>query len=179
MTGRKLSKLNSTFSTLKNETSKKVVSKISFGKNKINKASFIKNNSKINIHNNNNNLRKRKLINNAYNKGNEKDALGKIRAKISEIIKLINNNKLVKEYNYHTNNKQNSGLFNSNQRKKIYEIKSKNDISSNKSKNNKVNKIENRNNSKKNLYLSSSFLYKKKEKLFKSNNVNKNINFKI
>ena len=162
MTGTKLSKLNTTFSTLKNEASKKMSSKMSFKKSKTNKTSFIKNNSKKNIQKNNN-LRK----SNVYNKINEKDTLGKIRAKISEIIKLINNNKLVKEYNYYTNNKQNSSSFNANPRRKNLDSKSKNEINLHKYKNNKTNKIENKNNSKKNLYLTSSFLYKKKEKLNK------------
>ena len=136
--------------------------------------------SQNNINNNTtNNTKKMKLSYCSISKTNDKECIDKIRKKISEITKIINNNKNCKNYNYHMNNKINSSLYKSSVNQKNSKIKSKYDMVSSYCSNNN-NKLRMSNeiktnivNKNKKLFLSTSFLIKPKTKIIEKNSFKK------
>ena len=95
---------------------------------------------------NNNNILNKSKFSFVYDKASEKTSIEKIRAKISEINKFINNNKNIRVNNYQTNNKNNSIIVNNNQNQKNSKIKKKYEIGSTYFTNNVYKKINNTNN---------------------------------
>ena len=162
-----------TVSTSINSGTKVISSKIIFKQNNnITKSNFI--NAQKSFQS-----KKHKLSYFSFNNNNEKTSLERIRNKISEISKLINNNKNFSGYNTH--NKMNSNKivfkYNSNATK----TKNKLELNSNKSINNKLNTssdIKTCINKNKKLLFSSSFIVKPKAKIATKTNIKKNINTK-
>jgi hypothetical protein len=162
-----------TVSTSINSGTKVISSKIIFKQNNnITKSNFI--NAQKSFQS-----KKHKLSYFSFNNNNEKTSLERIRNKISEISKLINNNKNFSGYNTH--NKMNSNKivfkYNSNATK----TKNKLELNSNKSINNKLNTssdIKTCINKNKKLLFSSSFIVKPKAKIAEKTNFKKHINTK-
>jgi hypothetical protein len=162
-----------TVSTSINSGTKVISSKIIFKQNNnISKSSFINVQKSFQT-------KKHKISYCSFKNNNEKTSLERIRNKISEISKLINNNKYFSGYNTH--NKMNSNKivfkYNSNAAK----TKNKLELNSNKSINNKLNAssdIKTCINKNKKLLFSSSFIVKPKAKIATKTNIKKNINTK-
>ena len=136
--------------------------------------------SQNNINNNNNNTKKMKLSYYSISKTNDKTCIDKITKKISEITKIINDNKNCKNYNYHMNNSINSSLYKSSVNQKNNKIKSKYDMVSSYCSNNNNKKLRMSNeiknnivNKNKKLFLATSFLIKPKTKIIEKNNFKK------
>ena len=166
----------STFDTKNGVISKIISSKKIFKQNDITNR---KNKNNLNNNNNskifqiNNNYSTKNTFSNLLNeKIREKSTINKIRAKISEITKLINNKNInIKMYNYQLNNKINTNLFNNNvQNTKINKIKTIEKGSICCSKNISKNLNINNNNINKKLFLSSSFFVRPKTKFVEKKN---------
>ena len=178
-----------------NGRNKIISTRIIFKKKYNNKLNFITNNNckktiqfkTINHKNNNNNSNSKKynLSYCSFNKNTEKISIEKIRKKIAEISKIINNKNLK---GYHLKNKANTnitGLFNTiqigktNKNRNKAELFPKNNNNGNNSNtNNKLNS-ERKSflNSNKKLMLSSSFVNKPKIRIVDKNNIKRFINF--
>lgn len=198
-----IASMNKTISNTNTNTNNNAPNSISLtGRNKIistriifkqkynNKLNFVTSNNykrsiqfKTNNNNNKNNSNSRKynLSYCSFNKSTEKISIEKIRKKIAEIAKIINNKNLK---GYHLKNKANTnitGLFNTNQNAKINKNRNKAELlpKNNNSKiNNKINS-ERKSflNSNKKLMLSSSFVNKPKARIVDKNNIKRFINF--
>ena len=152
---------------LSNANNNSISSNKNFGNKIISSAILFKQNANKTINDNlkktlqftnNNNILNKSKFSFVYDKANEKTSIEKIRAKISEINKFINNNKNIRVYNYQTNNKNNSIIVNNNQNQKKSKIKKKYEIGSAYFTNNTYKKIYNTNNNNcinKNLFLPS------------------------
>ena len=171
----------------------KVIStRIIFKQKNSNKLNFLNNNNckktvqfkTINNNINNSNSKKYNLSYCSFNKSTEKISIEKIRKKIAEISKMINN-KNVK--GYHLKNKANTnitGLFNINQNVKINKIRNKTELFSKKN-NKNVNNTNNKLNSErksfidnnKKIMLSSSFANKPRVRIVDKNNIKRFIHF--
>jgi len=195
--------MNKTISNTNNNTSNnisltgrnKIIStRIIFKQKYNNKSSFINNNNCkktvqfkniTSTNNNNSNSKKYNLSHCSFNKSCEKISIEKIRKKIAEIAKIINNKNLK---GYHLKNKANTnitGIFNTNQnakinknRNKAMELFPKNNNGNVNNNNNKINS-ERKSfiNSNKKLMLSSSFVNKPKVRIVDKNNIKRFINF--
>ena len=162
---------------LYNANNNTITSNKNFGNKIISSAILFKQNANKTINDNlkksfpfanNNNILNKSKFSFVYDKGNEKTSIEKIRAKISEINKFINNNKNIRVYNYQTNNKNNSIIVNNNQNQKKSRIKKKHEIGSTYLTNNVYNKINNTNNNiciNKNLFLPSFINFRPKTKI--------------
>ena len=148
------------------------------------KTSKNSNNNNNNNNNNNSNSKKYNFSYTSFNKNTEKISIEKIRKKIAEISKIINNKNLK---GYHLKNKANtkiSGLFNTNQNSKINKNKNKAELfpkNNNNNGNQTINKLNSErksfiNNNKK-LMLSDSFVNKPKVRIVDKNNIKRFINF--
>ena len=155
--------------TIMNPGASKVLSsKIIFkqNNNNKNKNNLNNNNSKIKFQINNNYSTKNAFSQLVNEKIKEKSTIDKIRAKISEITKLINNKNInIKMYNYQTNNKINSSI-NNNQNLKINKMKTIEKGSTYYTKNIYKN-LNNNNNINKKIFLPSSFFTRQKTKFVK------------
>ena len=176
-----------------NGRNKIISTRIIFKKKYNNKLNFITNNNckktiqfkTINHKNNNNNSNSKKynLSYCSFNKNTEKISIEKIRKKIAEISKIINNKNLK---GYHLKNKANTnitGLFNTIQIGKTNKNRNKAELfpknnGNNSNTNNKLNS-ERKSflNSNKKLMLSSSFVNKPKIRIVDKNNIKRFINF--
>ena len=162
-----------TFSTSINSGTKVISSKIIFKQNNnISKTNFINSQKSFQF-------KKNKLSYCSFKNNNEKTSLERIRNKISEISKLINNNKNFSGYNTHNKLNSNKIVFkyNSNANK----TKNKLELNTNKSINNKLNAssdIKTCINKSKKLLFSSSFIVKPKVKIAEKTNFKKIINTK-
>ena len=176
---RLLNNYNSTStSTIINAGASKVISsKIIFNKNKnnnINKKNRnnLNNNSKIFYQINNNNSTKNEFSNLLNEKIREKSTIDKIRAKISEITKLINNKNInIKMYNYQINNKMNSNPVNNNQNLKTSKMKANEKGSTCYTKNIYKNLNINNSNINKKIFLPSTFFIRPKSKYVERKNI--------
>ena len=171
----KESKLINTSST--NSILLKEGTKISYFKENThnNEKIFIKNKNPSQKNKNYANYAANKLSHLSFSKTNEKANLERIREKISEINKIINNNKNFKINNYHSNNKTNSILYSNYQkdRNNIIKTKFKSGMRASNININKKLNISDVNKNKK-LLLSNSFIYSK-IKFEEKNNSNKYI----
>ena len=175
---RLLNNYNSTStSTIINAGASKVISsKIIFNKNKnnnINKKNRnnLNNNSKI-FYQINNNSTKNEFSNLLNEKIREKSTIDKIRAKISEITKLINNKNInIKMYNYQINNKMNSNPVNNNQNLKVSKMKANEKGSTCYTKNIYKNLNINNSNINKKIFLPSTFFIRPKSKYVERKNI--------
>ena len=171
----KESKLINTSST--NSILLKEGTKISYFKENThnNEKIFIKNKNPSQKNKNYANYATNKLSHLSFSKTNEKANLERIREKISEINKIINNNKNFKINNYHSNNKTNSILYSNYQkdRNNIIKTKFKSGMRASNININKKLNISDVNKNKK-LLLSNSFIYSK-IKFEEKNNSNKYI----
>ena len=171
----KESKLINTSST--NSILLKEGTKISYFKENThnNEKIFIKNKNPSQKNKNYANYAANKLSHLSFSKTNEKANLERIREKISEINKIINNNKNFKINNYHSNNKTNSILYSNYQkdRNNIIKTKFKSGMRASNININKKLNIRDVNKNKK-LLLSNSFIYSK-IKFEEKNNSNKYI----
>ena len=163
-----------TVSTSINSGTKVISSKIIFKQNNnITKTNFI--NGQKSFQSN-----KHKLSYISFKNNNEKTSLDRIRNKISEISKLINNNKNFTGYNTHNKMNSNKITFKYNNSNAT---KAKNilELNTNKSINNKINTsndIKTCINKNKKLLFSSSFIVKPKVKINEKTNIKRNINTK-
>ena len=160
-----------TVSTSINSGTKVISSKIIFKQNN--------NNSKTNFINGQKSFqsKKHKLSYCSFKVNNEKTSLERIRNKISEISKLINNNKYFNGYNTHNKLNSNKIVFkynaNANKTKNKMELYTNKSISNNLSTSSDIKTCINKS---KKLLFSSSFIVKPKVKI--ATNINKNINTK-
>ena len=171
----------------------KIISTRIIFKQKYNKLNFINNKNckkkiqfKTNNNNNNNNSNSKKynLSYCSFSKSTEKISIEKIRKKIAEISKIINNKNL-KEY--HLKNKANTnikGIFNTNQNEKINKNRNKAELFLKKNNNNGINNNNKLNserksfiNNDKKIMFSSSFANKTKVRIVDKNNIKRFINF--
>ena len=171
----------------------KIISTRIIFKQKYNKLNFINNKNckkkiqfKTNNNNNNNNSNSKKynLSYCSFSKSTEKISIEKIRKKIAEISKIINNKNL-KEY--HLKNKANTnikGIFNTNQNEKINKNRNKAELFLKKNNNNGINNNNKLNserksfiNNDKKIMFSSSFANKPKVRIVDKNNIKRFINF--
>lgn len=170
--GARLSNSNniSSNSSIINIGNKKISSSILFKQNN-NKTINNNNNFKKSFQINNNSILSKSKISFLYDKTNEKSSIEKIRAKISEINKFINNYKnIIKVYNYPTNNKMNSTIVNNNQSRKERKIIKNIELGSTYFTNNIYKKLNNTNNSiNKNIFLPSSINVRPKTKMVEIN----------
>lgn len=184
-----------------NNTNNNASSNISIsGRNKIISTRIIfkqKHNNKLNFNNNNNcrkaiqfkninnnnnsNSKKYNLSHCSFNKSCEKISIEKIRKKIAEIAKIINNKNLK---GYQLKNKTNTnitGNLNTNQNAKVNKNRNKAELFSKNNNGNSKNKLNSERksfiNSNKKLMLSSSFVNKPKVRIVDKNNIKRFINF--
>jgi hypothetical protein len=199
-----ITSMNKTINNINNKTpnnialsgrNKIISTRIIFKQKYNNKFNFVNNNNcrktiqfktskKSNNNSNNSNSKKYNMSYTSFNKNTEKISIEKIRKKIAEISKIINNKNLK---GYHLNNKTNSnivGLFNTNQNSKINKNKNKAELfpkNNNNNGNQTINKLNSErksfiNNNKK-LMLSDSFVNKPKVRIVDKNNIKRFINF--
>ena len=197
-----ITSMNKTINNTNNKTpnnialsgrNKIISTRIIFKQKYNNKFNFVNNNNcrktiqfktskKSNNNSNNSNSKKYNMSYTSFNKNTEKISIEKIRKKIAEISKIINNKNLK---GYHLKSKANTniaGIFNTNQNSKINKNKAelfqKNNNNNGNQTNNKLNSERKSfiNNNKK-LMLSGSFVNKPKVRIVDKNNIKRFINF--